>query len=194
MTGLADENDRCIFGEYPGPLKEVLGIRVEETDALFPEETNRMIIRDQSLDLKESYDCGFLCDVMHTESAEPLAVFGSDFYSGSACLTVNRYGEGKAYYIGTEPSEEFLADFAAKLCREADITPMFQASENVEITSRISDKAEVVFVINHNEAEAEIDFKDSRLKNYLTGETLTGIQKINSRDVWVLENRNRNSC
>lgn len=189
MTGLADENDRCIFGEYPGPLKEVLGIRVEETDALFPEETNQMIIRDKSLGLKESYDCGFLCDVMHTESAEPLAVFGSDFYSGSPCLTVNRFGEGKAYYIGTEPSEDFLADFAAKICGEADITPMFQASENVEIASRISDKAEVVFVINHNEAEAEIDFKDSRLKNYLTGETLTGIQTINSREVWVLENR-----
>jgi beta-galactosidase GanA len=38
MSGLVDENDRCIFGEYPGKLKDVLGIWVEEVDALRPYE------------------------------------------------------------------------------------------------------------------------------------------------------------
>ena len=40
MSGLADENDRCVFGAYPGKLKDMLGIWVEETDALRPYEQN----------------------------------------------------------------------------------------------------------------------------------------------------------
>jgi beta-galactosidase len=187
MTGLADENDRCVFGEYPGPLKDILGIWVEETDALFPDEFNQMVIDPEYSGLEESYSCGFLCDVIHTKSAKALAVYGSDFYKDVTCLTVNTYGSGKAYYIGTEPEDKFLSDFIGKICEETGIKPLFEAGENVEITCRISEKAEVVFVINHNKEEAEVDFKDSVLKNYFTGETITGQQKIRARDVMVLE-------
>ena len=45
MSGLVDENDRCIFGEYPGKLKDVLGIWVEEVDALRLYESNRMLVK-----------------------------------------------------------------------------------------------------------------------------------------------------
>ena len=44
MTGLADETDRCIFGAYPGPLRGLFGLWVEETDALYPEEKNQIIM------------------------------------------------------------------------------------------------------------------------------------------------------
>ena len=187
MSGLVDENDRCIFGEYPGPLKEVLGIWVEETDALYPEERNEMVIAGDVTGLKGRYSCNFLCDVIHTRTARPLGVYGSDFYKDMTCLTLNRYGEGAAYYIGTEPDEAFLKDFTDKVCLEAGINSLYTASPEVEITCRVSEKASVVFVINHNPTEAEIDFKEERLTSYFTGETLTGLNKIKARDVLVLK-------
>jgi beta-galactosidase len=65
MSGLVDENDRCIFGEYPGKLRDVLGIWVEEVDALKPEERNH-IVMDGAIALpRESYECSFLCDLLH---------------------------------------------------------------------------------------------------------------------------------
>lgn len=187
MTGLVDENDRCIFGEYPGPLKDVLGIWVEETDALYPEETNQIVITDGSIGLGDSYTCSFLCDVIHSRTAKSLAVYGSDFYKDMTCFTENKFGEGTAYYIGTEPDDEFLTDVTRKLCEDADVKPRYLASKNIEITSRISDKAEVIFVINHNQEESEVDFKDSVLTNFFNGEIVTGVQKIGARDVFVLK-------
>ena len=83
MSGLADENDRCVYGAYPGPLKEMLGIWVEETDALRPYEKNVMKITGKWKLPRDTYECGFLCDLIHPESgAEVLACYGEDFYAG----------------------------------------------------------------------------------------------------------------
>ena len=100
MSGLADDNDRCVFGAYPGKLKEMLGIWVEETDALRPYEKNRMRLTD-NLQLSENeYDCGFLCDIIHPEGgAEILASYKDDFYADTPCVTRNFFGKGRAYYI-----------------------------------------------------------------------------------------------
>ena len=95
MSGLVDENDRCVFGAYPGKLKEVLGIWVEETDALRPEEKNGIRLTKEGEG--SDYRCGFLCDLLHTETAAALAVYTDDFYAGMPCVTENAFGAGKAY-------------------------------------------------------------------------------------------------
>lgn len=183
MTGIADENDRCVYGEYPGPLKEVLGIRVEETDALRPDEENTMCADGRT------YRCGFLCDLLYTEGAKTLAVYGSDFYRGIPCLTEHAYGAGRAYYIGTEPEEAFLAEFIRKICAEGGIEPLYCADAGVEITNRVSEKASLVFAINHNDREARVDFGDETLADCLRGGRVRGAVTIAPGDVLVLERR-----
>ena len=185
MSGIADENDRCIYGEYPGPLKNILGIRVEETDALRPEETNIMCMKEEAGLSKDSYACGFLCDLLHTEGAKSLAVYGKDFYQGMPCLTENHYGKGAAYYIGTEPDEEFLREFISKICSLQGVTSLYPAQDGVEITVRVKEKENTVFVINHNRAEAWIDFGEEHLTDLLTGRTVTGRVQMAPRAVMV---------
>lgn len=187
MTGLVDENDRCVFGAYPGLLKEVLGIWVEEIDALFPEEHNVMVMKQNSADWKSKYECSFLCDIVHTLEAEALAVYESDFYKGRPCFTVNSYGKGKAYYIGTQPEEAFLKDFFGALCKDAAVKAIYPSDCNVEITNRITEKDSVVFVINHNDHLANVNFGSEILTNLLTDATVSGQTVINARDVMVLK-------
>ena len=88
MSGMVDENDKCVFGAYPGKLRKLTGIWVEETDALYPDEENRMIVKNFE-SANGTYNCGFLCDQIHLETAEALAVYGKDFYQGKPCLTKN---------------------------------------------------------------------------------------------------------
>lgn len=186
MSGLVDENDRCVFGPYPGKLKDMLGIWVEETDALRPYEKNSMKTEEVAGMSKEEYDCGFLCDIIHPEGgAQVLARYGADFYAGVPCVTVNDFGEGKAYYIGTQPEQAFLEEFVKKICAASGLKPLYEAKEGVEMTLRVSEKAEVVFVINHNKEEAWIDFGQEELTNLLNGESLTGKIKISAGDVIV---------
>lgn len=187
MSGLADENDRCVFGAYPGPLKEMLGIWVEETDALRPYEKNTLQMAEEGLLPRDSYDCGFLCDLIHPEGgAEVLATYGEDFYAGMPAVTRHRFGEGQAYYIGTQPEQAFLEDLMEKICAEREITSPYPADPGVELTLRVSDRARVVFAINHNKEDAVVDFGEEKLTDLITGRAVTGKVAIGAGDVLVL--------
>lgn len=189
MSGLVDENDRLIFGDYPGPLKDAMGIWVEETDALYPTEQNQMKRRPGAEDLlkNDSYACGFLCDVVHAEGAEVLAAFGSDFYQGCPCLTRHLFGEGMGYYIATEPGQEFLNDFLGAVCRENGILPLYPSSEGMELTCRVKGDTKVVFALNQSKKDGWVDFGGEKLKELFNGETVTGRVEVKALDVKLFQ-------
>lgn len=189
MTGLADENDRCIFGAYPGKLREIMGLWVEETDALFPEERNSIVIRNKSKYLKGIYSSGFLCDIIHPETAQVIGEYGKDFYMRTPCVTKNVYGKGTAYYLGTEPDEKFMQDFIMELCEKADIHPVLESEGRVEICTRENQKGEVIFVINHEQKPAFVKLGEEAYVNLLTGKEINGTLQLNSKDVAVLKKR-----
>ena len=187
MTGIADENDRCLFGEYPGPLREAFGIRVEETDALRPEENNVLTCAEGAeIGSGKTYRCGFLCDLLHLEGAKPLAFYGKDFYAGMPAVTEHYYGKGKAYYIGTQPDEEFLSDFYENLFADCGLSPVFSAEEGIEIRERDGEKGRTVFVLNDTEEPRRVDLGSCHWRNLLNDEILTGAQELPGREVLVL--------
>lgn len=187
MSGLTDENDRCVFGEYPGKLRDILGIWVEEVDALFPEEQNHMeIVSDHKKVWKQkSYSCNFLCDVIHTRGAETVAEYQEDYYAGSACVTKNSYGDGITYYIGTQPEHAFLEELVEKICENSTVKPRLIATPGVEVTNRVSKKASVIFAVNHNPEEAWVDFGDETGVDFITNKPISGKVKIVGGDVIV---------
>ncbi len=175
-----------MFGEYPGKLRDALGIWVEETDALRPEEKNRIVTNGHFPLPRKEYACSFLCDLIHARAAEPLAVYGDDFYAGMPCVTKNAFGKGTAYYIGTQPEDAFLGDLMSAICESAGIEPVFSADAGVEITRRVNEKGAAVFVLNHNQDAAQVRFGEKRLVDLLTGEPVTGTRTVAGRDVMIL--------
>ena len=113
FSGYVDENDRVITGGYPGRLRDILGVWVEESDALPEHKSNRFICENQE------YPAEILCDIIHPEGAETLAEYQEDFYAGTPVLTENSFGKGKAYYVGTCSGDEFYRDFTRRLCRSS---------------------------------------------------------------------------
>lgn len=185
MTGLVDENDRCVFGAYPGRYRDLLGIRVEETDALFPEERNTLLATEKLFGEKRKYECGFLCDLIYLEDAETLAVYEKNFYKGFPCVTVNRFGKGKAFYIASDPEEEFLRDFIQIIFEDHNIKPIFKAKKNVEITRRINKTGTIIFIINHNEQKSIVELGDETFINLLNDKHITGRYEIDASNVLV---------
>lgn len=182
MTGIADENDHCCFGAYPGKLRDVLGIWVEETQAMFPEEQNRMILKDGRV-----YVCGFLCDVIHTTTAETLAEYGDDFFKGSPCLTKNTYGKGSAYYFASEAEDAYLSEFVKELCGKASVKPLFPSGGTIEICARDNEKGRTYFLINHTDQQGEVELGEETYVDLLTDELLTGTVVMKGRDVKILK-------
>lgn len=149
FSGIVDEHDLVISGGYPGDLRELLGIWVEEIDALKPGTKNAFVYKT------ETYGAELLCDIIHLQGAEAISYYGSDFYEGTPVVTKNQFGSGTAYYIGTRPSLDFYETFLGDLCTELKILPVITA-EGVEATRRIKDDKAYLFLLNHTDEEKEV--------------------------------------
>lgn len=145
FSSVVDETDLAFAG-YPGPLANVLGIRVEEIDALYPEQHNHIVMTDGS----GSYMGANLCDIIHVEGARVLATYGDDFYAGTPVVTENSFGQGHAYYIATDADDRFLDDFYGTLLQAHGIAPLLEAPAGVEVTLRETEQRRLLFVLNHN--------------------------------------------
>ncbi len=187
FSGIVGENDLVTTGGYPGELRAVLGIWAEEIDALFPDKKNRIVMQREWGSLSGSYECGLLCDLIHSEGAEVVAEYGEDFYKGMPVLTVNRFGEGKAWYVASSPDDDFLKGFLSDLCAEKGIQPVMQVPAGVEAVSRSKDGNTYVFLLNHSEQTADVDFGSEPTVDLLTGRFLSGTAPLAGRGVMILE-------
>ncbi len=186
MTGISDENDRCIFGAYPGPLRDVFGLWVEETDALYPDESNKLRLKEQGNYKQPDYQLHFLCDLLHPTTAEVLAEYGEDFYQGMPCITKNKFGKGSAYYLASQPQDEFLLEFTEKICKNAGIFPIFKTTGNIEICARRNEKGQVIFLINHSDQNGTVELGKEVWEDLLTGEQISGAYTFSKREVRIL--------
>ncbi|OWA33712.1 beta-galactosidase [Saccharibacillus sp. O16] len=189
FSGIVNESDLVTTGGYPGELRKLLGIWVEEIDALFPDMRNKIVLDGELGSLKGEYECGMLCDLLHTEGAETLAVYGEDFYQGMPVLTRNIFGKGQAYYVASDPEQSFLDGLLEQLCADKGIQPLLDTPQGVEVTKRVKDGEEFLFILNHNAQEASYELAGEYV-NVLKGETLSGTTSIAGRDVQILT-RNR---
>jgi len=186
---MVDGNDRIFSGGAPGELRKVLGIWVEESDALLPSMQNFMVLRQPAEEEGREYECGLLCDIIHTETAKVLAVYGKDFYAGQPCFTVNQYGKGKAYYVGTEPEDSFLRDFMKALCREKKIKASILVPNGVEVTKRWKEDQSYTFILNHKNTSAVIDLGKGNYRDLITGSKRSGNVELEPKGVWILEQK-----
>lgn len=156
LSGYVDENDRITMGGYPGKLRELCGIWVEETDSLPETEQNSFCYGGRV------YPAKLLCDIMHPEGAGVLSVYQEDFYAGTPVITRNSYGNGQAYYVGTRSNREFYRAFLADLCREMGLktashdsveTAASLSEKGIEMTVREKDGVEYLFILNHSDRE-----------------------------------------
>lgn len=169
MSGIVDETDLCFLGGFPGPLKEVMGIWVEETDGLYSGETNSIEMTMGSLKGK-GYEAKDLCDLIHLEGADTLGAYTTDFYAGMPAVTVNDYGEGQAYYIGFRNNNDFEDDFYGQLIEVKGIKKAMPVTlpEGVVAQTRYDDTNRFYFVQNYTNTQMQIAIGEQSFMNVLT--------------------------
>lgn len=188
FSGIVDENDLVTLGGYPGELRDLVGIWAEEIDALEPSNYNQIVMNDKKGSMSGEYKCNLLFDLIHAETAEVLATYGSDFYQGMPVITKNKYGKGRAYYIASSPEQAFVQDFVDTISEEHGIEGELQSAEGVEIVAREKNNKKTLFVMNHNPEEATFETGDKSYKDALTGDIYQGTISIKAKDTIILSN------
>jgi beta-galactosidase len=193
-SGVVNESDLTFLGGFPGPLRNTLGIWSEEIDGLHDGQKNSVVMTEgNTLGLQGSYVAHELCDLIHTEGAEVLATYGSDFYAGRPALTVNKFGKGKAYYVASRNEEPFNSDFLSRVIEEAGLalTIATELPSGVTAQLRTDGENEYIFLMNFSNSEQEVELGSDEYTNMLEDFVVTGSISLPINGVAVLKRKSK---
>lgn len=144
-------NDESLLG----PFKEILGIDIEEYSVI-----------DDSENVNMSYNgiIGYAntwYDVILPKSARVIGNYDWDYIKSKGAITVNQYGKGTSYYVGTIPSDNIIDALLDDIMLKNNISRMeITADEGVEIYTRENDVDKIYFILNFNSSNSKAVIKN----------------------------------
>ncbi len=185
FSGIVDANDRVRLGGYPAPLKDILGLEVEEFYPLANAGTVDVISHSAVLK-REQYQARFWAEHIHLTSAEPWAAFHGTFFSGAPAVAVNQWGKGRSVYFAALVDASLLGEVIDNVLAHHQITPPLAVPNGVEARVRETDDTRFHFVLNHRDDPVTIALPATPLINLLTGEPADNSAFIPGKDILVL--------
>ncbi|AUG75154.1 beta-galactosidase [Kitasatospora sp. MMS16-BH015] len=147
FSGVVDEHDHIHLGGYPAPLREALGVVVDEWWPL-PEGAEAEVVLEGGARVTATRWTEWL----ETEGAETVGRYGSGPLAGRPAVTRH----GTAWYLSCDLGPQTGAVLDPILDR-AGVTPVLAAPEGVEATlRRTPDGAEHLFLLNHTDEPVEL--------------------------------------
>ncbi|MFB5518693.1 beta-galactosidase [Enterococcus casseliflavus] len=187
MSGIVDQSDNVHLGGYPGPLRELAGIWVEEIDALAPEQSNGVSLVNEEL----TGTSNLVSDLIHLENAEALAHYTSNFYAGMPAVTKNTFGDGTVYYFGGQLEDQLQDQLFKTIVEESDITPVIEEATKLEIACRENEEAKFFVIINFHEEAQPLPEMFVGKTDLLTGKVLSSEMMLTQYTTYIVkEGRN----
>jgi beta-galactosidase len=180
FSGIVDEHDAVHEGAYPGPLRDVLGLTVEEFSPLLADQLVRITGPDGS---ELSGDVWTEFVVPH--GAETVWTYADGLTAGHPAVTRHRLGEGTAWYVSTRLSAEGLDALLGWATEDASLAPRADLPRDVEVVRRAGESGSYLFAINHTASDAKVPL-DAHGTELLTGERAAGRLEVPAGAVRVV--------
>ncbi|HEX8864199.1 MAG TPA: beta-galactosidase trimerization domain-containing protein, partial [Lentzea sp.] len=138
FSGVVDDRLHARRGGFPAaPLREALGIRVEE---------HRPLARGERVALSDGSHGTAWSESLRVEGAEVIAAYAS----GSPALTRNRCGAGTAWYLSTRLDDVDHAALVGELLDSVGVGPVLAGlPPGVDAVMRDGEDCRWHFVLNH---------------------------------------------
>lgn len=146
-SGIVDRYGRCFDTPRPGPLAEIAGIEVSDLAKLHGEVTvggtdgQLLNFRGRGL---------HLCDEIHPGTARAIAEYTTGWRAGLPAVTVNRFGDGTVYYLGTSLDAPSAAVFARTVCATHAVESVLHTPDGVRVHRLAGPEREVLVVLNYD--------------------------------------------
>ncbi|WP_428956278.1 beta-galactosidase [Streptomyces sp. cg35] len=161
FSAIVDENDHVWLGGYPGALRDVLGIRIEEFGPLLDGDT---------VDLDNGTTGSLWTDRISVTGTdvEVLAGYRTGAYASRPAVTRRRTGRGSAAYVSTRLGADGLAALLPGLLAPAGVSSELpaEARGSVETAVRRDGESRYLFLVNRSDEPVELPG--------ITGDVLVG--------------------
>ncbi|WP_432572724.1 beta-galactosidase [Kineococcus sp. SYSU DK005] len=174
FTGYADEHLHVVPGGYPGRLRDLLGVRVEELHPLDPAERVELTgpgEPDGSTGPERPLTGLTWSEHLSSEGAEVLARYAGldegvdegagegagEGVAGGPAITRHAVGRGAAHYVSTFLDGPSLRTWVAGLCEQAGARRVVEGCPPlVEAVRRRGAGVDHLFVLNHSRAAVRV--------------------------------------
>ncbi|MER8225993.1 beta-galactosidase [Streptomyces sp. NPDC094143] len=151
FSGVVDANDQVRLGGYPGALREVLGLRVDEYLPLRPGDTIRLSDGNAAQQWAERIEPeGCTPTVCFTDAPE-----GGPARGGPA-ITRHHYGAGTGWYVATHASVHTLREVMRQVAGTAGLRSVADVPDGIEAVRRTGSAGSFLFLINHTDEDVEV--------------------------------------
>jgi beta-galactosidase len=169
FSGIVDEHDAVHEGAYPGALRDVLGLTVEEFSPLLKDETVRITGPDGAPELHADVWTEFVVP----RGAETVWTYADGLTAGRPAVTRHRLGEGTAWYVSTRLAVEGLDTILAHAAEDAHLAPRSGLPHDVEVVVRTGESGTYLFALNHTSTDTKVPLETPGTE-LLTGERTAG--------------------
>jgi beta-galactosidase len=159
FSGIVDADDAVYPGAYPGALRDVLGVEVEEFLPLRVGET---------VMLSDGTSADRWAEDVVLRGATPVLTYVDGPGAGQAAVTRHAYGSGTAWYVSTRPSS--LEPVLRAAYADAGVA-VPDLPDGVEVVRRVGDATTYTVIVNHNDEPVQISATGTEL---LTGAACDG--------------------
>ncbi|GAA2118303.1 beta-galactosidase [Streptomyces synnematoformans] len=164
FSGIVDEHDAVHWGPYPGVLRDVLGLTVEEFAPLLEGERVRLAGPDGAALTGDVWT-----EIVVPRGAEAVWTYADGLAAGRPAVTRHRLGEGTAWYVSTRLGPRALNTVLARAAADARVAPRAELPRDVEVVRRTGESGAYLFAINHTADDAKVPLEAPGTE-LLTGE------------------------
>ncbi|MFE7549665.1 beta-galactosidase [Streptomyces gardneri] len=157
FSGIVDEHDAVHPGAYPGALRDVLGLTVEEWSPLLDEQRVRIEGPDGA-----SLTGDVWTEFVRPRGAETVWSYADGPAAGGPAVTRHRLGRGTAWYVSTRLDAASLDAIVAAACEDAGVAARAALPRDVEVVRRAGDGGQqYLFALNHSAEDTEVPLDGS---------------------------------
>ncbi|MFQ5834488.1 MAG: beta-galactosidase [bacterium] len=179
-SGIKNWNNILLDEPLPAKLNDLLGIEVFEYDSPSSIQKCKLKLTYPEIEPLQG-ECDTWCDIIKCRGAEIMGVYTEFYYKGEACITINQFGQGRAIYIGTNPSPEIKKRVLRWAIEKSRVKSSFQVDpKDIEVILRRKENKDYLFFLNHSE-------KSHRVKLDRTYKELLGKRKYPEDSVMAIE-------
>lgn len=185
-SGVKDEANAVVNMPLPGLLADICGVEVDEYDAL-PADVNvplALELPGLAPDAPVAH-ARVWCDVLMPTSAQVVARYEGQYYAGRAAITVNRFGQGQAVYVGTLGDGTLHDAVVGWLVEATSVAPAMDAPDHVETVERWKDGYRLLFLLNHADQTRDVVLPQP-MTDLLTGQPAEGQISLEPKEVMIL--------
>ena len=144
-AGTRDLQNHSVREPLPGIFRNLAGIRIPRFESL---NNTKTAIR---IGMVPAKGCVW-ADIIETETAKVVATYTDrkKFYRGSPAVTVNTYGSGKVWYVGTSPDPLGMLVLYRRILHEAGLKPRYQGAAIEQVQRLDRDGTIRTMFLNHS--------------------------------------------